>query len=109
VDFGKGYDVILLTNFLHHFDAAGCETLLKKVHAALRDGGKAVALEFIPDENRIAPVDAAVFALTMLATTPAGDAYTFSEYERMFRNAGFSQSALHPLPPTMQRVVIASK
>jgi 2-polyprenyl-3-methyl-5-hydroxy-6-metoxy-1,4-benzoquinol methylase len=109
VDFGTGYDVVLLTNFLHHFDVAGCETLLKKVHAALVDGGKAVALEFIPDENRTSPVDAAVFALTMLATTPSGDAYTFSEYERMFRNAGFSKSELHPLPPTMQRVVIASR
>ena len=109
VDFGKGYDVVLLTNFLHHFNAAGCETLLKKVHAALADGGKAVALEFIPDENRTSPVDAAVFALTMLATTPAGDAYTFSEYERMFHNAGFGKCQLHPLPPTMQRVVIATK
>ena len=45
VDFGAGYDVVLLTNFLHHFDAAGCETLLKKVHAALGEGGRAVRSE----------------------------------------------------------------
>ena len=24
-DFGEGYDYILLTNILHHFDPAGCE------------------------------------------------------------------------------------
>ena len=35
VDFGTGYHLILLTNFLHHFDEAGCETLLKKIHKAL--------------------------------------------------------------------------
>jgi hypothetical protein len=109
VDFGAGYDVVLLTNFLHHFDEPTCVTLLTKVRAALADGGRAVALEFIPDENRVSPPDSATFALTMLATTPAGDAYTAAEYGRMFRAAGFGQSDLHPLPPTMQRVVIARK
>lgn len=106
VDFGSGYDVVLLTNFLHHFDTAGCEALLKKVHAALADGGRAVALEFIPNEDRVTPPDSAGFALTMLATTPAGDAYTFNEYQAMFERAGFARTELHPLPPTMERVVI---
>src|SRR4030095_14291499 len=48
VDFGTGYDVVLLTNFLHHFDVATNETLLRKVHAALGEGGRAVTLEFVP-------------------------------------------------------------
>src|SRR5204863_6035759 len=37
VDYGTGYDVVLLTNFLHHFDKETCETLLRKVRAALAD------------------------------------------------------------------------
>ena len=109
VDFGGPFDVVLLTNFLHHFDEAACVTLLRKIRGSLADGGRAVALEFIPDENRVTPPDSAAFALTMLATTPTGDAYTFAEYDRMFRAAGFSRSELHPLPPTMERVVIAYK
>src|SRR5258706_4316757 len=44
VEFGIGYDLVLLTNFLHHFDVAGCETLLRKVHAALGNGGRVVTL-----------------------------------------------------------------
>jgi hypothetical protein len=28
VDYGSGYDLVLLTNFLHHFDMATCEVLL---------------------------------------------------------------------------------
>jgi ubiquinone/menaquinone biosynthesis C-methylase UbiE len=108
-DFGSGYDVVLLANFLHHFDAPACEALLRKVRGALADGGRAVVLEFVPDPDRVAPPEAAMFALTMLATTPAGDAYTFPEYERMFRNAGFARSELHPLPPTMERVVVGYK
>ena len=109
VDFGEGYDLVLLTNFLHHFDPPTCEKLLRKVHAALVDGGRAVTLEFVPNEDRITPSDAAGFSVMMLTTTPSGDAYTFSELERMFANAGFSKSTLHELPPTIQRVVISEK
>ncbi len=108
VDYGTGYDLILLTNFLHHFDPATNETLLRKVHAALADGGRVVTLEFVPNEDRISP-DAASFAVVMLGSTPAGDAYTFSELEQMFVNAGFSRNAMHQLPPSIQQVLISRK
>jgi ubiquinone/menaquinone biosynthesis C-methylase UbiE len=109
VDYGTGYDLVLLTNILHHFDPAGCETLLRKVHRALAPGGRAVTVEMVPDESRVAPPDAASFALVMLAGTPAGDAYTFAEYERMFRNAGFARSELRDLVPSPQRAVISHR
>ncbi|HEY0078801.1 MAG TPA: class I SAM-dependent methyltransferase [Pyrinomonadaceae bacterium] len=109
VDFGDGYDLVLLTNFLHHFDPPTCETLLRKVYAALKDGGRAMTLEFVPDETRVAPPIAAMFSLVMLASTPGGDAYTFSELERMFQNAGFSQSELIPLPPMPNQIVLSHK
>ena len=109
VDYGTGYDLVLLTNFLHHFDKATCETLLRKVHASLADGGRAVALEFVPNDDRITPPQAASFAMQMLGGTPAGDAYTFAELEQMFQNAGFSRSEMHELPPTIERVVISHK
>jgi SAM-dependent methyltransferase len=109
VEFGSGYDLVLLTNFLHHFDPPTCETLLRKVHAALADGGRAVTLEFVPNEDRVTPPDAAGFSMMMLISTPSGDAYTFAELERMAANAGFSRSTLHPLPPTIETVVISEK
>jgi ubiquinone/menaquinone biosynthesis C-methylase UbiE len=109
VEYGSGYDLVLLTNFLHHFDAPTNETLLRKVHAALADGGRAVTLEFVPNDDRVTPPESAGFSLTMLVTTPSGDAYTFAEIERMAANAGFSRSALHQLPPTIEQVVISEK
>ncbi len=57
----------------------------------------------------MSPPTAAAFSLIMLAGTPGGDAYPFSEYERMFRNAGFSGTELHDLPPTFFRVVVAAR
>ena len=109
VDYGTNYDLILLTNFLHHFDPPTNEALLRKVHTALAEGGRAITLEFVPNEDRISPPDAAAFSVMMLGTTPAGDAYTFPELERMFANAGFAGSEMHELPPTIQRVVISEK
>ncbi|HXT86238.1 MAG TPA: class I SAM-dependent methyltransferase [Verrucomicrobiae bacterium] len=108
-DFGGDYDVVLLTNFLHHFDPPTNEGFLRKVHAALKPGGRAVTLEFVPNEDRISPPMAATFSMIMLGSTSKGDAYPFSEYQRMFRNAGFASSELRPIPPAVQSVIISKK
>ncbi len=55
VNFGAGYDMVLLTNFLHHFDIPTCESLLRKVRTALAPGGHCVTLEFVPNEDRVTP------------------------------------------------------
>lgn len=109
VDFGTGYDVVLLTNFLHHFDAETIDALLRRIHASLNEGGRVVTLEFVPNDDRITPAVPAHFSLVMLASTPSGDAYTFAEFDEMFRRAGFARSEFHPLPPTMEQVVISYK
>jgi 2-polyprenyl-3-methyl-5-hydroxy-6-metoxy-1,4-benzoquinol methylase len=109
VDWGGPYDVVLLTNFFHHFDVPTCEQLAARAYAALAPGGRTLTLDFIPQPDRVTPPSAAAFALTMLATTAHGDAYTFAEYEQMFARAGFLRSEFHALPPTMQQVVVTHK
>ena len=109
VDFGDGYDVVLLTNFLHHFNVPTCTDLLRKSHAALNDGGRVVILEFVPNEDRVTPPEQATFALIMLATTASGDAYTFRQLEAMATDAGFAQCDLRRLAGLPQSVVVATK
>jgi len=109
VEFGKGFDVVLLTNFLHHFDPATCEALLRKIHASLNDGGRVATLEFVLDEDRLSPPNVVAFRLMMLANTPGGDAYTFKELEKMASNAGFSRSEVREVLPAMQKAVISYK
>jgi ubiquinone/menaquinone biosynthesis C-methylase UbiE len=109
VDFGEGYDVVLLTNFLHHFDRSSIDTVMRKIHTALKTGGRVFVLEFVPNDDRITPPTSAAFALVMLATTPAGDAYTFGEYQQMFSAAGFSRSECFDLAPTVQQVIVAHR
>jgi 2-polyprenyl-3-methyl-5-hydroxy-6-metoxy-1,4-benzoquinol methylase len=108
-EMGTGYDVVLLTNILHHFDVATCESLLGRVHATLAPGGRAAILEFVPNDDRVSPPQAATFSMMMLGMTPAGDAYTFRELENMCRNAGFARAQLHPLDPHPEAVVVAIK
>lgn len=108
-DLGSGYDVALVTAFLHHFDVATNEKFLKKIHAALKPGGVVATLEFVPNEDRVTPPHAAGFALIMLSNTAAGDAYTFRELEQMFRNAGFGASELHTNPNSIDQVIITKK
>jgi len=108
-DLGTDYDYVLLTNIFHHFDETACEALMRRVHTALKADGKAITLEFVPNEDRVTPPAAAAFSLNMLVGTEAGDAYTFSEYERMFRNAGFAKTELHDIPHAPQRVLVSEK
>ena len=109
VEFGSGYDLALLPNFIHHFDPPTAEKLLRKVQVALKPGGRVVILQFVPNEDRISPPRPATFSLILLVTTPGGDAYTYSELRNMLTNAGFSTTEHHPLIPDFFTVVSGTK
>lgn len=109
VEIGDGYDAVLVTNFLHHFDLPTNESLLKKFFAVMNPGGQLVILEFIPNEDRVSPSGAAIFNLTMLANTDHGDAYTFAELTRVCGNAGFGNMKLVPLEVGPNSLVLATK
>ena len=106
-DFGSGYDLMLITNFLHHFDLPTCTTFMRKVHAALKPGGRAAIAELIPNPDRVTPPTAAAFSVMMLATTPTGDAYTFAELEGISKTAGFARVELAAPEIGLDRLVIA--
>ena len=103
---GDGYDVALVTNFLHHFEPPTCTTFLRRVHRALKPGGRVAVLEFVPNPDRVSPPFPARFALTMLAETAGGDAYTFEELRQQLEDAGFKNVSAHGLP-TPQIVLLA--
>ena len=108
VEYGTGFDIALLANFLHHFDRPTCVRLLQKTAAALKPAGKVAILEFVPNDDRVTPPLAAAFSLTMLSGTPAGDVYTFREHRAMLMEAGFQDVSAHPLP-ALQTIIVASR
>ena len=104
-DWGTEFDLILLTNFLHHFDQETCVNLLAKAKGSLQRGGRVVAVDLVPNPDRISPPFPAMFAFVMLGTTPRGDAYTAREYEEMGRAAGFETITISPVPPTPESFI----
>jgi SAM-dependent methyltransferase len=106
-EFGSDYDVVLLTNFHHHFNPAVIEGLMRKVRAAMKPDGVAVTLEFVPNDDRVTPPDAASFSMVMLATTPEGDASTFAEYDAMYKNCGFTRNELHRIPVSPEAIILS--
>jgi 2-polyprenyl-3-methyl-5-hydroxy-6-metoxy-1,4-benzoquinol methylase len=106
--FGEGYDLALVTNFLHHFSASQNIAFLKKVAQSLKPSGQVAIVEFVPNPDRISPPMAARFSLTMLAGTPEGDAYTLAELTSMLDAAGFGGVQTHSLP-TPQTLVVARR
>ena len=107
-EWGGGFDLALVTNFLHHFDVPTCITLLRKIRGSLSEGGRVAVLEFVPNEDRLSPPIPAGFAITMLAGTPGGDAYTFPELSGMLREAGFSDVLRYDLEGP-QTLVVATR
>jgi 2-polyprenyl-3-methyl-5-hydroxy-6-metoxy-1,4-benzoquinol methylase len=105
VDWGKDFDIILLSNIIHHFDEEGCITLLRKAKASLARGGRTLVIDFMPNPDRVSPPIQAMFALFVLATTPSGNAYIVSEVEQMAKAAGFRSATARALLPTPHTLV----
>lgn len=106
-EFGAGYDLVLITNFLHHFDIPTCTQFLRKVLAALAPGGRAAIVDLVPNADRISPPTAAAFSLMMLATTPTGDAFTLAEYKQMASDAGFIRTEMTSAIVGLDRLIVA--
>lgn len=107
VELGDAYDLVLLPNFLHHFDRQTNIQLLKKLHRAMRPLGILATVESMPNEDRVSPPRSAAFSLTMLATTASGDAYTFLELSLMLQEAGFAESRLEVPDRILQPIVLS--
>jgi hypothetical protein len=105
-DWPSGLDLVLLANFLHQLDRNACVNLLQKARKSLVSGGRAVAVEFLLNDNRVSPRFSAMFAFQMLGSTPQGEVYTALEFEDMGRAAGFASVIAKPLPPTPQSLIL---
>ncbi len=107
-DLGSGYDLVLLPNFLHHFDPPTNVTLLRKLRGIMKPGSRLATVEFVPNDDRVSPPAPATFSLVMLTNTEGGDAYTFAELDGMFREAGFGASTKQEIPPSPETLIVTA-
>jgi predicted O-methyltransferase YrrM len=87
-ELGSGYDLILLSNFIHIYSPEQNRPLMGRCAAALAAGGRLAIKDFFLDPDRTSPTAAALFAVNMLVNTEAGDCYTLSEVRTWCAAAG---------------------
>jgi 2-polyprenyl-3-methyl-5-hydroxy-6-metoxy-1,4-benzoquinol methylase len=91
-DFGRGFDLILLSAIVHINSYEQNKMIIKKCADALNENGIVIINDFIMNEDRTQPYHGAVFSLNMLVGTESGDTYTENEIIEWFNSAGFSKT-----------------
>ncbi len=90
-------DVIVMGNILHDWDEENKLNLLRKAFEALPDGGAFAAIENVIDDERKQNVFGMMMSLNMLIETGTGFDYTFHDFNKWARKAGFKSTTLLPL------------
>jgi 2-polyprenyl-3-methyl-5-hydroxy-6-metoxy-1,4-benzoquinol methylase len=106
-DYGSDYDLVLVTNFIHHFDVPTNVALFQRLRASMKPGATLAILEMAVNDDRVSPPGAALFAMTMLTTTAHGDAFSRAEIANMCTAAGLHSVTHHNVPNTDQTVTLA--
>jgi precorrin-6B methylase 2 len=97
--FGGGFDLVLVSAICHMLSPEENLALIRKAFDALAPGGRLLIHDFVLDETRTAPRNAAVFAVNMLVNTEGGNSYTAGEYRRWMKDAGFGSIRFRRLSP----------
>ncbi len=90
-------DVIAMGNILHDWDEAGKLDLMKKAYVALPRGGAFICIENIIDNDRSQNAFGLLMSLNMLIETESGADFTFRDFDRLARQAGFTRTDWLPL------------
>ena len=106
---GHDYDLVLIPNFLHHFDREACVGFLGRAADALAPQGRVAIVEYVVDEDRISPPAAALFTFSMLVATPAGETYSRVELTEMCVAAGLRDVVIESLPNSPETLVMATR
>jgi SAM-dependent methyltransferase len=89
------YDVVWLSNVIHIYCPKNNQKLLRKILRVLPPGGRLLLQDaFLHDRNGLVPLDANLFAVTMLLFTDQGNTYSVREVTDWLLGAGFRQVKL---------------
>jgi SAM-dependent methyltransferase len=97
------FDIVLLGNILRFFSASHIQSILGKVHRALRVGGLIVIDDDVLDEERGPAVEVLLTAVFLVNSAPHAQFYTFSEYRELLEGVGFTRVTPHGERPLTAR------
>lgn len=97
---GENADLVLLPHILSRRNRAAIPDILKAVHESLRPGGALIVTEFLLEEGKAEPREAALFRLNVVASYGAKNAggLTRAELVGLLSDAGFTDVDMVGLP-----------
>ncbi len=90
-------DVLVMGHILHDWDLEQKRALLDKAYGALPDGGALIVYEAVIDDDRRENAFGLLMSLNMLIETPGGFDFTGADCQGWMKDAGFRETAVHPL------------
>jgi SAM-dependent methyltransferase len=104
------YDIVLLSNIIHGEGEQENLSLIDKLVANLKAGGRLIVKDHILDDSRTTPPVGAIFSLLMLLTTASGRCYSFNEIKLWMERAGLTNIEQINLPaPLTSSLVIGTR
>lgn len=100
-DFGKGNDVVLLSNVLHG-EGSEAEMKVAKAFDSMNPGGVLIVRDFVLDDEKTGPLSAAMFNLML-------GAYSKKEMKKIIENAGFVNLRIPTLDHESHTILLAEK
>lgn len=98
---GKVYDLIFISQVLHAYGETENISLLKKCKSALNERGRVVIHEFYISDDKIKPLQGALFSVNMLINTERGRCYSPSEIKNWLLKADFKKVSERPVSDTI--------
>ena len=84
----KGCDAIFFSDIFHDWEPHRCRQLVNSSFESLQPGGRLFVHEVLLNEDKVAPLTANSYSLSMLMVT-RGQQFTATELEQMLISAGF--------------------
>jgi C-methyltransferase len=107
---GGPYDLVLVTNVLHHFSPERGVTLLRRLAGVMADDGLMVLVGFLTHDRPPAQDAAAhLFSVLMLVWTSAGEVHSEQTYQTMLRDSGFGPGHVSQAPSVPLSVIVAER
>ncbi|MDC0772586.1 methyltransferase [Streptomyces sp. HD] len=110
-DFGGPYDIVMLTNVLHHFSERQATELLTRAAQAVKPGGRIAVVGHTYDEGDTPETNPLpyMFSVIMLVQTHEGQTHSVPTYHKMLTAAGFENPRSYAGEKAMHRLFIAER